>query len=334
MAKVKYDVSNVPSGGGGEQPQPGLYDGTVQAMTPRTEKADGSPVRDLEIVLNVGEGYANLWTYIKTPDDPNYSEAAHGWKLRELIDALGLKDKGEIDTAKVVGKPVKVKVTAESGLDGEYRGRARSLYPPGKITEDGAGLPEASDEEEPLTKADLETWTTDELREELEERGLTLEGRFSAAKAIAAILADQENGEETVADAAEEDADEEPPADTLDPELLQDLRTDADFYADWSDEDLKAYAEDLKVMPTGRKTRAKIVEAITTLAGNAEALMNGAGSESGEPTDDYDEWTADELNDEIATRNEQGADIKISGRKTKEKLIGALREDDKEAQPF
>jgi hypothetical protein len=303
-------------------------------MTPRTEKADGTAIRDLEIVLSVGAEYANLWTYIKTPDDPNYNETAHGWKLRELIDALGLKDKGEIDTAKAVGKPVKVKVTAESGLDGEYRGRARSIYPPGKVSEDGAGLPE-TDDEAPLTREELEEWSTADLKEELEAREITLEGRFSQIKAIAAILADQGGGDEEDEEEAEESEDaEEEPTDVLDPELLQDLRTDPEFYADWSDEDLKAYAEDLKVLPTGRKTRPKVIEAITTLASNSEALMNGAGSESGEPSDDYEEWSADELTDEVATRNEQGAEIKISGRKTKEKMIAALREDDKEAQPF
>src|SRR5499427_9699087 len=104
MAVVKYDVSNVESGGGGEQPQPGLYAGKIASINARTEKANGDPVRDLEVVIDVGEEYARLWTYVKTPDDANYNEAAHGWKLRELTDALGLQPKGQFDTAKQVGK--------------------------------------------------------------------------------------------------------------------------------------------------------------------------------------------------------------------------------------
>ena len=162
MAVVKYDVSNVESGGGGEQPQPGLYAGTIQSMEKRTEKANGDPVRDLVVVVSVGSEYANLWTYIKTPDDPNYNEAAHGWKLRELTDALKLAPKGQLDTTKMIGKKVNAKVVADTNLEGEYRGRIRSLFAPGKIEEDGAGLPDAGDSEEPLTEEELNRITPSE----------------------------------------------------------------------------------------------------------------------------------------------------------------------------
>jgi hypothetical protein len=289
-------------------------------------------VRDLEIVLNVGEQYANLWTYIKTPDDPNYNEVAHGWKLRELIDSLGLKSKGEMDTAKMIGKKIRVKVTAETGLDGEYRGRARNLFPLGAGGETTEASTNGSDDDAPLTQEELEGWSVEDLKEEMESQGITIpRGRFSQVKAIAAILAAQENGDETIPD---EDA--EPEAEVIDQELMADLSTDPDFYAEWSVEDLTAYAQDLKIFDgiTGRKTKAKIVEAINDLAGNAESLMNGSGEASGEPDDDYDEWPIDELTDEIATRNEKGAEIAISGRKSKEKLIEALRKDDKVGEPF
>jgi hypothetical protein len=119
---------------------------------------------------------------------------------------------------------------------------------------------------------------------------------------------------------------------------MEDLRTDAKFYADWADEDIKTYADDLGIAGnvSGRKTRAKYIEAITSLAESAAAVQDGAGEGSGGDgeQDDYEEWTLDELKDEVSTRNEQDAEIKITGRQTKDKLVAALREDDKVAEPF
>jgi len=332
MAVVKYDVSNVESGGGGEQPQPGLYAGKIASINARTEKANGDPVRDLEIVLDIGSEYARLWTYIKTPDDPNYSEGSHGWKLRELTDALKLPAKGQFDTSKMVGRNVNVKVVADTDQEGGYRGRARSLFAPGKLEEDGADIPEG-EADEPLTGEELEGWSNDDLKAELEDQGIKLSGRFSKEKAIAAILNAQDTGEPQPATSSNGGGLD------LDPELMADLRTDAAFYAEWSDDDIKAYVEDLGITGnvTGRKNRVKYIEAITSLAESAANVVNGAGQDSGgdggEP-DDYDVWDLQELKDEIATRNEQDANIEIKGRPTKDKLVTALREDDKAAEPF
>jgi hypothetical protein len=334
MAVVKYDVSNVESGGGGEQPQPGLYPGKIASINARTEKANGDPVRDLEVVVDIGEEYARLWTYIKTPEDANYNEAAHGWKMRELTDALKLPAKGSMDTAKQIGKKVNVKVVADTDQEGGYRGRVRSLFAPGKVEEDGADIPEASGDDEPLTEEELNEWSNEDLKAELDDQGIKLSGRFSKDKAIAAILEAQ--GEtETEPEAA---ASSNGGGLELDPELLEDLRTDASFYSDWSDDDIKAYVDDLGISGnvSGRKTKAKMIEAIVSLAESAANVVNGASADSGdgEGGDDYEEWDLQELKDEIATRNEQEADIKITGRPTKDKLVAALREDDKVAEPF
>jgi hypothetical protein len=338
MAVVKYDVSNVQAGGGGEQPQPGLYAGTIQSMEKRTEKANGDPVRDLVVVVSVGSEYANLWTYIKTPDDPNYNETAHGWKLRELTDALKLAPKGQMDTAKMIGKKVNAKVVADTNLEGEYRGRIRSLYAPGKIEEDGDGLPAGgvSDSEEPLTEEELKEWSVEDIKEEMTANDIPIpRGRFNRAAAIAAIIAAQGASEP---DGEEPEEQGSNGSGVLDPELAADLRTDSSFYDDWEDDDLKQFVEDLGIAGniSGRKTRAKVIGAIVALAEAAGPWQEGAGNGSGEagPEDDYDEWSLEELTEEVSTRNEQEAGIEIAGRKTKEKLIAALREDDKVAEPF
>lgn len=336
MATVKYDVSNVESGGGGEQPQPGLYKGKINSINVRDKKSDGTAVSDLEITVSVGEEYGLLWTYIKLPTDANYNEAAHGWKLREFTDAMKLPPKGNLDTQKLIGKEVNVKVVADTNLEGEYRGRVKNLFAPGKIEEDGEDIPEG-DGEEPLTEAELKEWSSEDLKEELDAREIQLTGRFSAAKAIAAILEDQGEGEEPEAEESDDDADANGTG-MLDPELMEDLRSDATYYDDWETVDLEAYAGELGIAGnvTGRKTKQKWIDEIVKLAKNAEALGNGAGEGSGEESepDDYDEWDENDLNDEITTRNEQGAEISIKGRKTKAKMVEALRADDKVANPF
>jgi hypothetical protein len=75
-----------------------------------------------------------------------------------------------------------------------------------------------------------------------------------------------------------------------------------------------------------------MIDALRADDGGPNAAADG--EEPAEITDDYDEWPENELLDEVNTRNEQGAEIKITGRKTKEKLIAGLREDDSKAEPF
>jgi hypothetical protein len=330
VAVIKYDVSDVESGGGAEQPQPALYKGKIVTVTHRTKNVRGEAVNDLEVVVDVGDDFARLWTYIQL-DNP-----ATKWKLREFTDAMGLPARGGIDPTKLKNKPVTVKVSADTDLDGNYRGRVKNLFKPGEEPSDNGASPSGSvaEDDEPLTEGELSEWDNDDLKEELEARGIKLAGRFSSAKAIEAILEAQgTNGE--AEDDEEEDEDESEAKGTadIDPELLAELKTDPEHYDDWSDDDIKSFIDDLGISGnlTGRKTRSKMIEHITQFADQA-----GGGGEKGgaEPDDDYDEWPEQDLKDEIDTRSEQGADIKIVGRKTKAKLVEALRKDDRAGEPF
>jgi hypothetical protein len=319
---IKYDVSDVESGGGQEQPQPALYKGKIVSVTHRTKNVRGEAVNDMEIIVDVGDDFARLWTYVQL-DNP-----ASAWKLREFTDAMGLPPKGNIDPAKLKGKPVTVKVSADTDLDGNYRGRVKNLFKPGSETVSEDEAPDESESEEPLTREELEDWSIDDLKEELEARGLKLSGRFASAKAIDAILEDQGEAE------AEEETEAEGNGQAdIDAELLEELKADADYYEEWDDEDIKQFIDDLGISGnlTGRKTRAKMIEHIVSFA---ESQNGATATEKGETTDDYDEWPDDDLKDEINTRLEQGAELKISGRKTKDKMIAALRADDSSGEPF
>jgi len=317
MAVVKYDVEDVEAGGGGVQPQPGMYAGKIVSVNHRKKKTDGTVISDFEVVVDVGSEYARLWTYVKLPDDPNWEKSAHGWKLRELTDALGLPPKGGIDPKKIEGSKVLVKVKADTDQDGDYRGKIKNLFKPGEV--DDGEIVNAGSANGDGDVTDYSGWDDDDLKAELAERGLKVSGRFSADKAIALLEESDGGGEAEEPEVADE-------GEVNLPEGYEDLD-------EWTTEDLKQELESKSIKLSGRYSDQKARDAIMEAIVGSDQETEEADGEA-EITDDYDEWEPDELKSEIATRNEQGAEIKISGRQTKEKLIEALREDDKNADPF
>lgn len=238
MAKVvKYDVTNVEAtGGGSEQPKPGVYPAKIAICRQRETKADGSPANDIEVAFNLGGDYAFVFTYIGLSD-------ASDWKLKEFVDALGLKGKGQFDPDKLIGKMIRVKINPDS-YDGEYRGRAGRLMKAqkgdklaeasegvddedadadGDVDEDTAAEAKADvdstgDHEFTATREDPEDdevgsyddWADEDLAAEVEDRGLTVPGGRGSkrTKHIAALRADDtssmDDDEETEPEAEEE----------------------------------------------------------------------------------------------------------------------------------
>lgn len=300
MAHVKYDVSDVEAGGGGEEPQPGLYAGKIVGVTRRDKKTNGDPTDDLEIVVDIGQEYSRKFTYIQL-DNP-----ATAWKLRELTDAVGLPPKGQFDPKSLEGKKVSVRIKADKDLEENYRGSIKNLLKPG--SDNGAAPSDSAAADD-----DYSTWSTDDLVAEIEERGLDVpSGRKTVAK-LASIL-EEHDAEQGGGDGSAEDTDT------------------ADEYDSWTDEDLKAEVEERGIAGniSGRKSRDKLLEALRADDGGP-----GGGAEDPEegPTDDYDDWSQSELESEVQDRNKQGSEIKLTGRKSKEKLIEALRADDA-SEPF
>jgi hypothetical protein len=284
MAKViKYDVSGVEeSGGGGVQPRAGVYPAKIVICRQREEKTDGSPANDIEVALNLGGDYAWVYTYI------GLSEAAD-WKLAEFTRALGLKEKGQFDPDKIVGKMIKVKINPDS-YDGEYRGRAARLMKAAR----GDKLAEASDVDGDEPDAEEEEAADDE-----KDSGQNVTGAFTPTR--------------------EDESDDE-----------------VGSYDDWADEDLAAEVEDRGLTVGGGrgKKRDKHIKALREDDESAEAEPEAEEEASG--TDDYDEWTADEL---IAEATERQLELPRKPRgsgaedRYKEKLIELLRADDGE-NPF
>jgi hypothetical protein len=119
VAKIKYNNTDVEPGTF-KQPTPGLYTMAITEANHRDENGKN----DIEVILEVVGGEfdkAKIWSYV------GLSEAS-AWKFRELTDALGLPPAGELDTNKLIGKKMKVKVNADQ-WQGEYRARAGRFAP-------------------------------------------------------------------------------------------------------------------------------------------------------------------------------------------------------------
>src|SRR4051794_26893220 len=163
MPAVKYDVEDVESGGGGEEPQPGTYPGKIVSITHRKQKSNSKEViSDFEVVCDIGKEFVRMWTYVKLPDDPNYKKESHGWKLRELTDALGLPPKGSLDPAKITKEQpaVMVKVTSDTHRDtGEYRGKIKNLFPPSSSNGAAPDEAEPATDEGPYGEEEISTWS-------------------------------------------------------------------------------------------------------------------------------------------------------------------------------
>ena len=258
--KVTYDNTGVEesSGGGtGVKAPPNVYVARIERVNKRDKKKDGSAVNDLEVVLNVGDEYDWVWSYVGL-------DKASDWKLAEFTRALGLKEKGAFDTDALKDKLIRVKINPGS-YNGEYSpnaGRFMALqdgdvFEGSEASDDGDGdapddddAPAATGDFTPSREADpdvgsYDDWDEADLIGEVEDRGLTMPGGRGNKKdkAIKALRADDESAEEEP-EASSENGD-----------------APSDDYDEWPLEDLIAEAKDRNIeLPRGRKTADKLIE--------------------------------------------------------------------------
>lgn len=156
MPKITFDVSNSDPDKATqdvEPPKPGVYVCKVAEInTGFSKNDDGKPDKErprLEVVYRIHKGNskgAPLWDYL------SFSEASQ-WKLDQFLQAVGVankkKRKGSFDSAKVVGKLVKVRVTGQ-GSGEDYRARVRGVfaYDPDLETDDEDPTDEEPDDDD------------------------------------------------------------------------------------------------------------------------------------------------------------------------------------------
>lgn len=192
MAKIKYDVRGVESRDF-SPPPPGLYRAKIEEVNEKTSSAGNEM---LEVVLEISRGDhkgARLWDYVVL------TEAA-AWKLKQFLQAVGLvsgkKERGTLDTSKIVGTEVQVRVKNETDDSGEIRARVGAILAMPE-TEDDEDIDDEDDdiedddveddddadeedddedEEDDEEEESYEDWTVAELKTELKERGLKTAG--------------------------------------------------------------------------------------------------------------------------------------------------------------
>jgi hypothetical protein len=229
MTRIAYDVSGV-EGTGGEDPPPGIYEAEIVGAEQRTEKADGSPANDIHVTFDLGGDWVRKHSYI------GLGESA-AWKLKEFTNALGLKDKGTIDTAKLEGKKVRVKLNPDT-YDGEPRSKVGTILKlkPAKgeaVEDEPEEEVEEEVEEEELDSAapvDLDSMDRDELKAFIKDNNL----RDAGVKVLKADSDDDLRDkireampeEEAEAEEEEEDGEEEEaePEDDYDQWKLAELK--------------------------------------------------------------------------------------------------------------
>lgn len=351
MAKlIGYDVSGVEEGGGGEQPQPGVYPAEIVEVVQRTENAQGGPANDLKVTLKLGGDYSYVYTYI------GLGEAA-AWKLAEFTRALDLPEKGKFDPEKLKGKMIRVKINAGSYGD-DYKGEAGRLMKTqdgdelaatgsspasgGGVTPDEPDDAGSSDGFTPTREDDgpYDDWSDEDLLAEVEDRGLVLPGGRGAKKdkAITALRADDEAGVLPVGEESGVDADGDKVY--ADPGFVP-SREDADdeevgLYDAWAPEDLAAECADRGL--TVAKGRGAAAKNMATLRVEDAEVLGGGGDDAAPAgsDEDYSAWSLQELSDEWVKRNMGDLPV-IRGRNAEARLIAKMAEDilaDDQTDPF
>lgn len=241
MAKVKYDVSKVEATGDFETPKPGVY--TVKLIECSVTKPEGKDQR-IEAVYEIqGKEYkgSRIWDYI------NLESEASEWKVRQFTDALGLKPKGTLDTEKLVGKKLRVRVVHDT-YQGEPRAKAgRLLAPkdadPDESDPDDVEAEEEEDGEDEEEEVDLDAMSRKELKAFIKEEELDIKVTQKM---------DEDDIREAIAETMEAEDEDEDEGEEDDEKGDDD--DDGDDYDEWSDAELKKELKSRGLKTAGKKS--------------------------------------------------------------------------------
>jgi hypothetical protein len=318
----------------------------LEVILQPVKTADGKTVKPKDKKKQV----ARVYTYVLLEHEPS------DWKLKEFIKAVSLKDKGMIDTDKLVNTEVQMNLKPDTDLNDQYRPRVGKLMavPNGAKSRPAPAAPETNstpdDEEEveDYTRADLDEMEDDELIEAAGEFDVPVpKGRMNPIKKrrlIDAILEAQEEGDEDEDEEDEEDEEDDTDVEASEEEDEED-DDEEDEREDEEDEEesdqtlaeeldrlnrseLKAYIKEHELDISVKKSMEDedIRDAIVEAVGD-EDEDEEEDEEGDEPTD-YNSWSIDALKKEAQERG-------LSTKGSKKILAGRLGKDDEdEDNPF
>jgi hypothetical protein len=129
MATIKYDVSNVEDIADRVPAPVGVYRAQVVKGEPK-QSSNGNQMIEVQYRLThdgagkkLKEDYGDVWDYPIVDHEHPFVKA----RFKEFIAAFGLKPKGALNTDKIVGQSVQVKLKSDTDQDGEYRPRVGKL---------------------------------------------------------------------------------------------------------------------------------------------------------------------------------------------------------------
>jgi hypothetical protein len=275
VAKIKYDVSDVPETSNAPV---GTYRAKIASAEDGESKSSGNPMTTVVFNLThhadgkkVSEDYWPVRLYLMTEDERAYARR----QIKEFVEALGMKAKGTLDTAKLAGKVVQLRLKADTDQDGEYQPRiakvmalaaAEEAEPEDDEAEDVAEPeePETEEEEDDEEGVDLDELDRKQLKALIKEEGLEITVLKSMSDDdIRTAIADAFGGDDEEPEDDEEEEGEEPEDDDGEEE-----EEEGDNYDDLSLTDLKAEVKEreLDTAPfkglKGAKLKAAIVAAL------------------------------------------------------------------------
>jgi hypothetical protein len=233
MAKVKYDVSNVEDVSGQHAPV-GVYVAEVENVDGPKPSKNGNQMLEVRFTLvkdaagkKVDSGLMPVWYYPLIDHDLPFVQAR--WK--EFLLAFGLKEKGTLDTDKLVGQSVQVRLKADTDLDGEYRPSISKVMKLAAADEPDEAEEEEGEEEEGDEEVDLDSLNRTELKKLIKEEELDIKVVKSMSdddlrEAIADAWGEEEEGEEEEEEEDEEEEGEEDEADGYDEMSIADLKAE------------------------------------------------------------------------------------------------------------
>jgi hypothetical protein len=341
MPAVKYDLSGVDDLPDEPHAPVGAYIGVIEEAEAKTS-GNGNPMIEVRWRLThaadgtkLKETYQPIWDYPILEHDSKFVMG----KTKAFFEAMGLKLKGSLDTAKLKGKKAQLKLKSDTDDGGDYRPRIGKILPVSDAAAGAADEPEPDEPEAGEGEAiDLDALDRDGLKKLIRSEKLgTLADLGINSKTtddqIREIIANAMGGGEPEPEEEPEPEPEEEEGEAID---LSELDRDG-LKKLIKEEGLGTLAElGINKTTTDDQIRSIIAEKMggepepeeePEEEPEAEAEPDGEG-------DGYDAMTIKDLAADFKERSLDEAPLKgLKGAKLKAKVIELLREDDN-SSPF
>lgn len=235
----------------------GIYRAKIVKADPKKSK-NGNAMIEVQLNLTHDAGgkklksneFGDVWTYPISDHDHPFVQAQ--WK--EFLMALGLKTKGVLDTDKIVGTSIQVKLKSDTDQDGDYRPRVGKMM---ALADAKDEAPEDEPEPDEPDEDEEEDDGEDEIDlSELDRTGLKKLIKDEELEIKVTKKMSDEDIREAIAEAMggdeDEEEDEEEEEDDSGPEPPEDEDED-DGYESMSIADLKAELKERELQTTGAK---------------------------------------------------------------------------------